>query len=297
MNSRICKEYVQEVWLACQIVVAISLLCLLTICALTPVRVNAAEGLEEGMVSVQTGGVSPTNEPQGSSEEYGDVTQEETGTAGPEEPTMADPIEPWNRAMYHFNDKFYFWLVKPTTKGYMYIIPEGLRVAFNNFYENIKAPIRIVNNLLQGKPRYAGLELGRFFINSTIGAAGFRDCAKECFGITGRYADFGQTLGKYGVGFGFYIVWPVLGPSSPRDTVGWAADWLLKPTSYISTQWISVESVGLYVHETINYTSFHIGDYEGVKQAALDPYVSIRDGYVQYRKKLVEQNGAASSQE
>jgi phospholipid-binding lipoprotein MlaA len=241
-------------------------------------------------------------------DEYGDVTEEETGsdpTAGsspsdeygnvPEEADsaegahIADPIEPWNRAMYHVNDKLYFWLLKPVARGYRYIVPEYVRGMFSNFYQNIKAPIRIVNNLLQGKPKYAALELSRFVINSTIGVAGFWERATKNFCINGREADFGQTLGKYGVGFGFYIVWPILGPSSPRDTLGWAGDRALAPTSYVSSATISPESVGLFAHEKTNYTSFHIGDYEAIKGAAIDPYIAMRDAYVQYRKKVVEE--------
>ena len=221
------------------------------------------------------------------SDEYGNVTEEEAGKAAG--PRIADPIEPWNRAMYHVNDKFYFWLLKPATRGYKAAVPESFRTMFRNFYENIKAPVRIVNNFLQGKPRYAGKELARFVINSVLGVGGLKECATACFGINGRDADFGQTLGKYGVGFGFYIVWPVLGPSSPRDSVGWAGDWVLTPTTYVSSSWISVESVGLYAHEEVNYTSFHLGDYEALKSAAVDPYIAIRDAYVQRRTKVVEQ--------
>jgi phospholipid-binding lipoprotein MlaA len=214
------------------------------------------------------------------------VTEEEAGRG--EEVHVADPIEPFNRAMYHVNDKIYFWLFKPAAQGYKYVVPEAFRGLFSNFYNNLKAPIRIVNNLLQGKPGYAGLELAKFFINSTVGIGGLRDCAKECFGIDGRYADFGQTLGKYGIGFGFYVVWPILGPSSPRDTVGWAGDWLLRPQSYVSPEWISPESMGLYAHEKVNDTSFHLGEYEMIKDAAIDPYVAMRDIYIQYRTKLIE---------
>jgi phospholipid-binding lipoprotein MlaA len=220
------------------------------------------------------------------SDDYGNVTED---IGGGEELRIADPIEPWNRAMYHVNDKLYFWLLKPSTKGYKYVVPEGFRGLFSNFYRNVKAPVRIVNNFLQGRPGYVGLELARFLINSTVGVGGLRDCATECFGINGRDADFGQTLGKYGVGFGFYVVWPFLGPSSPRDTVGWVADLALTPTTYVSSQWISPITVGIYAHEKINYLSFHLGDYEAIKGAAIDPYVAMRDAYVQYRKKLIEQ--------
>jgi phospholipid-binding lipoprotein MlaA len=190
--------------------------------------------------------------------------------------------------MYHVNDKLYFWLFKPVAKGYKYAVPEGVRGIFSNFYENLKAPVRVVNNFLQGKPGYAGIELSRFLVNSTVGVGGLRDCAKECFGINGRDADFGQTLGKYGVGFGFYIVWPLLGPSSPRDTVGMLADRALTPTTYFGSQSMTPESTGSSIHERINYTSFHIGDYEALKEAAIDPYIAMRDAYVQFRKKALE---------
>ena len=232
---------------------------------------------------------APDSVPAKPSDEYGNVTAEEAEAGAEKGGSIADPIEPWNRAMHHFNDKFYFWVLKPVTRGYKYAIPEDFRGLFSNFYRNIKAPIRIVNNMLQGKPGYAGKELARLLINSTIGVGGLRDCAGECFGIKGRDADFGQTLGKYGVGFGFYIVWPMLGPSSPRDTVGLAGDWLLKPTTYLTTEWISPVTIGLYAHEAVNTTSFHLGDYEAIKAAAIDPYVAIRDGYLQHRTEQLKQ--------
>jgi phospholipid-binding lipoprotein MlaA len=235
---------------------------------------------------VEEAGSIPVATAEKPSDEYGNVTEEEV--VGSEELRIADPIEPWNRAMYHVNDKFYFWLLKPTAKGYKYVVPEAVRGLVSNFYQNLEAPVRIVNNFLQGKPGYAGLELARLLINSTVGVGGLRDCATECFGINGRDADFGQTLGTYGLGFGFYVVWPILGPSSPRDTVGWMGDWLLRPQSYLSSKWISPESVGLYAHETVNYMSFHLGDYEAIKGAAIDPYIAMRDAYVQYRKSLIE---------
>ncbi len=169
------------------------------------------------------------------SDEYGDISEEEIGETkiDIEEKLIADPLEPFNRAMYHFNDKLYYWVWKPAAQGYKFVVPEEVRGLFSNFYYNIKAPVRIVNNLLQGKPGYAAVELLRFLINSTMGVAGLRDCAKDCFDITGRDADFGQTLGKYGIGFGFYVVAPFLGPTSPRDGIGWLVDWTLRPTTYV----------------------------------------------------------------
>jgi len=267
---------------------------LLLVIAFSPVNAPAVGPEPDGAVALQKDAAQDEDSRRdqasgaaGESDQYGNVTEEETGKAAG--PRIADPIEPWNRAMYHVNDKFYFWLLKPVTKAYKAVVPEGFRIMFSNFYENVKAPVRIVNNLLQGKPQCAGKELARFAINSVLGVGGLKECATACFGISGRDADFGQTLGKYGVGFGFYIVWPILGPSSPRDTVGWAADRALTPTTYVSSSWISPVSVGLYAHEEVNYTSFHLGDYEALKGAAVDPYVAIRDVYVQHRTKALEQ--------
>jgi len=229
------------------------------------------------------------------SDEYGNVAEGEGEAATGEGAQISDPIEPWNRAMYHFNDKLYYWALKPVAQGWAYVVPEDVRGLVGNFYQNIRAPIRIVNNLLQARPADAGLEFVRLLINSTVGVGGLRDCAKDCFGITGRDADFGQTLGKYGLGFGIYLVWPFIGPSSARDSVGFAVDWGLSPTTYVvwpessKGDLINPLSIILYAHNKINYTSFHIGDYETLKAAAIDPYVAMRDFYAQYRKKMIKE--------
>jgi phospholipid-binding lipoprotein MlaA len=202
---------------------------------------------------------------------------------------MADPLRPWNKAMFLFNDKLYFWVLKPVTLGYTYIAPEPLRMILNNFFDNLKAPGRFVNNLLQLKMKAAGNESVRFVFNSTAGLGGLADAAKDLLHIQKSPADFGQTLGYYGIGHGFYLVWPMIGPSSPRDTVGYIGDRILYPLSYLSFTEISLEaSSAIFVIETVNETSFRIGDYEAFKEAAIDPYASLRDAYFQNRKKAVE---------
>ncbi|OPX97627.1 MAG: putative phospholipid-binding lipoprotein MlaA precursor [Syntrophorhabdus sp. PtaB.Bin047] len=224
---------------------------------------------------------------EGSSDLYGDVATDEGAPARPR-PQIADPLRPFNVAMYHFNDKLYFWLWKPASTGYSYIVPLPFRNLFRNFYRNLTAPVRILNNLFQGKPGYAGEELAKLLINSTVGVGGLRDCAEECFGIKGRDADFGQTLGKWGLGPGFYLVLPFLGPSSPRDGFGFLVDWTMRPQTYVGTEFFDYQNVGLFAHEKINSTSFHLGEYEALKKAAVDPYVSMRDIYIQYRTDLIE---------
>lgn len=225
-------------------------------------------------------------------EEFIDLEDLETGEeiASEESVRIADPLEPWNRVWYHFNDKLYFWMLKPMAQGYRVVVPEGFRTSFSNFYVNSTAPVRIFNSLFQLKFGYFFNELGRFLINTTVGFVGFRDCAKDCFGIKPHDEDFGQTLGHYGVGHGIYLVWPLLGPSSLRDTVGKGADSFLSFTGILSPVDLEVPVwAGLKTHEIVNDTSLRIGVYEAFKKAALDPYVAIRDGYAQRRKKAVQE--------
>jgi len=215
-------------------------------------------------------------------EDKEDITEE-----GEEEaPQIADPFYIWNKGWYYFNDKFYFWLLKPVSKGYSFIFPEIARIGVSNFFYNITTPIRFVNSILQFKMKDAGNELLRLVINSTVGVGGLGDFAKGQLDIKRKNEDLGQTFGAYGVGHGFYLVWPILGPSSLRDTVGLVGDGFLNPINYIRP----VEtSIAITAYDTVNYTSLHIGDYEDIIEAAVDPYISIRDAYVQNRKKKVDE--------
>lgn len=199
---------------------------------------------------------------------------------------IADPIEPFNRAMYHFNDKLYFWVLKPVATGYGKVIPEVVRVSVKNFFTNLAFPIRFVSSLLQADIEGAGQETGRFFINSIWGVAGLFDLASmEGANLPKQDSDLGQSMGLWGIGQGFYIVWPVFGPSSPRDTLGSVGEFFLYPVSYLQP-WYA--SSGVKSYEIINDTSLKIGDYEALKGAAIDPYIAIRDAYVQYRYKKIE---------
>ncbi|MBN1549030.1 MAG: VacJ family lipoprotein [Syntrophaceae bacterium] len=200
---------------------------------------------------------------------------------------IADPIEPFNRAMYHFNDKLYFWVLKPVATGYNKVVPEMIRVRVKNFFTNLAFPIRFVSCILQADPSGAAQETGRFFINTIWGFAGLFDPASEPgANLAKQDADLGQSFGLWGIGQGFYIVWPVFGPSSPRDTVGMAGEFFLYPVSYLNP-WYA--STGVKTYEKINDTSLRLGDYEALKGAAIDPYIAIRDAYAQYRYKKIEQ--------
>jgi phospholipid-binding lipoprotein MlaA len=144
----------------------------------------------------------------------------------------------------------------------------------------------MVNCILQGKGRAASAELTRFLINSTVGVLGFGNPAKRWSELSPKAEDLGQTLATYGIGDGFYIVWPILGPSTLRDSVGRVGDWFLNPVSYVHP---TEAYLGIRATETVNETSFRIGDYESLKEAAIDPYVAFRNAYIQHRKKKVKE--------
>ena len=205
-----------------------------------------------------------------------------------EEPpkTIADPLESINRLSFHVNDRFYFWILKPVASGYRRAVPQPMRVGVRNFFSNLSSPVRVVNCLLQFKVKGAAKETTRFLVNSTLGVAGFVDLAKKEFNIDRQEEDFGQTLAFYGIGPIFYVDWPILGPSSARDTVGFAADFFLSPWTYLLNHPIYV-SAGLGALDQVNNTSLTLGTYEDLKEAALDPYIAMRDAYHQYRESKI----------
>ena len=205
--------------------------------------------------------------------------------AGPSPVIVPDPLKPINRAVYVFNDKFYFWFLKPIAKGYRWLLPSVARTGVSNFFVNLFTPIRLTNCLLQGKFDPASIELARFVTNTSLGVLGFGNPAKNLYGLEKQDEDFGQTLGAYGVGNGFFIMIPFLGPSTLRDGLAIIPDWYLSPITYVVDS--TTVTVGLYFFRTVNETSFRIGDYEAIKEAALDPYEALRDGYVQFRRAKI----------
>lgn len=195
-----------------------------------------------------------------------------------------DPIEPFNRGMFWVNDKLYFYLFKPVARGFR-VVPEPARKSVSNFFSNLGTPVRFVNSVLQLKFKDAGSELGRLVINSTLGIGGLFDPAKNWFDLRKKDEDLGQTLGNYGVGNGIYIVWPILGPSSARDTVGMAGDFFLNPLYYVQIK--PLERVGLKAVEEETDLSLDKDTYEGIKRQALDPYLDVRNTYAQHREGKV----------
>lgn len=199
---------------------------------------------------------------------------------------VADPIEPFNRAMFWVNDKLYFYLFKPIARGYR-VVPEPARQSVSNFFSNLGTPVRFINSVLQLKFQDAGTELGRLVVNSTVGIGGLFDPAEKWFDLERKQEDFGQTLGHYGVGSGFYIVWPILGPSNARDTVGMAADFFMDPLLYFKMK--PLERGGLRGLDKTTDLSLDKDSYEGLKRQSLDPYLDMRNFYHQFRESRIEQ--------
>lgn len=199
--------------------------------------------------------------------------------------TVRDPLQPVNRGFYVVNDKLYFWVLKPLARGYATVVPEGVRESIGRAFDNLGMPRRAVNCLLQARLRDAGTETARFAINSTAGILGFWDVAGSCCGLEPRDEDFGQTLGRYGVGYGFFLTLPVFGPSNPRDTVGLVADAFLDPLNYVVTSLPA--RAGVRAGERVNSTSLRLGDYEKSKETALDHYVWLRESYTQHREEQI----------
>ena len=205
-----------------------------------------------------------------------------------------DPFASYNRAMTTFNDKMFVYVLYPISNGYKAITHKEVRSSVKRFFHNIFYPIRLVNNLLQGKLKNSFEETERFVINTTIGIFGLFDPAKSYFGIEPHNEDFGQTLGYWGVGSGPHIVLPFFGPSNLRDTFSMYPDSLANPVDYYKKRGYNLtnsteQSIGLTVFEKVNKTTFDGDTYMKIREDAVDLYPYLRDMYEQYREKQIEE--------
>ncbi|MBK1642166.1 ABC transporter [Chromatium okenii] len=198
-------------------------------------------------------------------------------------PDPRDPLEPFNRALFRFNTDFDNAFLKPLAKGYRAVTPEPLDRSISNFFYNLADVTSAVNNLLQFKMSRAGSDVGRVVINSTVGALGLFDVATN-LGLPSYKEDFGQTLGYWGLGSGAYVVLPILGPSSVRDTVGWAGDIMTDPLTQIKNEPLHA---GLLGTQIIDRRADYLAAGEIMDDAAIDTYSFWRDTYLQRRLSLV----------
>lgn len=194
-----------------------------------------------------------------------------------------DPLEPLNRAVYRFNSDFDKAFVKPLAKAYRAVTPEPVDRGITNFFYNLLDVTSAANNVLQFKMSRAGSDLGRVFVNSTVGALGFFDVATNV-GLPSYKEDFGQTLGYWGLEDGAYVVLPILGPSSMRDTIGWAGDIYTDPLINIRKDRIYGGLIGLQITDR---RADYLAAGQILEDSAIDPYVFLRDAYLQRRRNLV----------
>lgn len=194
-----------------------------------------------------------------------------------------DPLEPWNRAVYKFNDKVDQVVARPVATAYRRVVPGGVRDGVRNFFANIADPFIGVNNFLQGKPEDGVTDWARFLFNSTFGLFGLHDIASE-MGLEKHNEDFGQTFGRWGAGPGPYLVLPFFGSSDLRDGVGFVVDIYADPMTNIRPHDVQYLLYGLRFTQT---RADLLEASRILEQAALDKYSFQRDAYLQRRRSLV----------
>lgn len=215
--------------------------------------------------------------------------EQEEGLFGPDN----DPLELMNRFTFAFNDMVDTMVLQPAAATYRFLVPDPVQDGVRNVLRNLNGPVILANDLFQGELDRAGDTAMRFLINSTIGLAGIFDVASE-WGYEYHDEDFGQTLGTWGVGEGFYLVLPILGPSSLRDATGLVVDSVMDPWPYVldhfdvvddtTNSWISIGRRGL---EGIDLRARNIETVEAIKQDAVDYYARMRTLYRQNREAQI----------
>jgi phospholipid-binding lipoprotein MlaA len=202
---------------------------------------------------------------------------------------VSDPFEGFNRAMFAFNGSFYRFVARPVAKTYETVIPGQVRTPIGNFLQNLLYPVRFASSLLQGKFERAALETGKFVLNSTVGLGGLEtphESIASLRDIPGE--DFGQTLGVWGFSHGPYVVLPVIGPASVRDTVGRLGDAAATPWSW---RWVSFYewevAASIEAAWILDRLPRNLETFDNTVRGAADPYIAVRDGYIQFRNAQV----------
>jgi len=201
-----------------------------------------------------------------------------------------DPLEPSNRAFFRGNELLYQIVFDPLADAYAFVFPGPVRRSLVRFFQNLGEPADCLNELLQLNPRFAGRTGARFVVNTTVGVAGLFDPADR-FGLPARATDFGETLGAYGVGEGWYLVVPLLGPSTVRDLFGDVVDGFFHPQSYFlgyTTQLLLATGSGFSRYEAERERL------DALRQSSLDFYSALRSAYRMQRAASVREARAES---
>ncbi len=203
-----------------------------------------------------------------------------------------DPLEGYNRGMHGVNTVLDKAIFRPVAKGYRFITPDGVRSRIGNISDNLREPVNMVNSFLQGDFDQGMVSFWRFIINSTVGVGGMNDVAASA-GLKERREDFGQTLGVWGAGPGPYIVLPIIGPSSGRDTIGMVADWFTSPWPYMLDE--DREKIALVLAQGLVERERLIDPMDDIYETSLDPYATFRSVYGQYRDAAVKNTRDSSA--
>ena len=202
------------------------------------------------------------------------------------EPTR-DPLQPFNRAMFTFNDALDRVVFRPLAVGYRAVLPQRVRNGVNNFFNNLRAPTTLLNDILQGKPKRARETINRFLVNSTIGLLGFVDIATG-LGFLEHQEDYGQTLAVWGVPAGPYIVLPLLGPSTLRDAVGKVPEFYIPDPLWDSDD--TAVTIARFGFRAVDIRS-RLLDLDRVIKMQVDPYLFFRETYLQNRQRAILDGG------
>jgi phospholipid-binding lipoprotein MlaA len=200
-----------------------------------------------------------------------------------------DPLEPTNRTFYAVNNALDSAILKPAAQAYRAVVPEPLRNGIHNMLSNLGTPVQLGNDVLEARPRRAGDTTMRFLINSTVGVAGFFDVAKG-WGYPDHDSDFGMTLAGWGMEPGPFLFLPILGPSDPRDFLGFGVDIAADPLTWLG-QGVAVQALG-YAKWGLNAVDQRervLDPIDQIKKTALDPYATFRSLYRQHRSSQIEE--------
>ena len=190
-----------------------------------------------------------------------------------------DPLEDVNRAVFEFNQAVDSVILKPLAELYVFVLPQEVRHRITNVLRNLGEPLNLVNNLAQGKFERAGSTLSRFAINSTVGLGGIFDVATD-WGYERTPEDFGQTLASWGVGEQPFLMLPILGPSNPRDAIGFGVDMVADPMGYLLT---GDAGLARSITSGVSQRAQYLDELETVESTSVDFYAAMRELYRQYR--------------
>ncbi|QTD91670.1 MlaA family lipoprotein [Burkholderia anthina] len=207
-----------------------------------------------------------------------------SGCATVQTPTKGDPLEGFNRTMYKFNDTVDTYALKPVAKGYQYVVPQPVRESVTNFFSNIGDVYIAANNIVQLRIADGVGDIMRVVINTVFGVGGLFDVATIAK-LPKHTADFGITMGRYGMPSGPYLVLPLLGPSTLRDTAGLGVDYVGNPLTYVKPDGLSW---GLFGVNLVNARANLLGAGDVLDAAALDKYSFVRNAYLQRRQMLID---------